>query len=313
MGSSLPSTGTSKSLLLALEETLPFSLDLCLRSGQTFGWRAAGHTWIGTVRDAAFVLRQRENRLVGVSSEPPGRAARILGDYFVLDGQPAAILRRFPDDSFLSECVRACPGLRILEQDPWECLAGFILSSTKRIDQIQQVWQRIAREWGRTLLLTAKSDPPFQNGREHVHAAHSFPEPMEIARLTEPALRACGTGFRAPYLLAAARAVAEGRLDFRQLRRSPLPEVRERLMKMPGVGPKIADCVALFSLGHHAAFPVDTWIGKVLRRVYFRRKRRPTLAQMEAFAARHFGPYAGHAQQYLFHHARMNPEKFRER
>jgi N-glycosylase/DNA lyase len=119
-------------------------------------------------------------------------------------------------------------------------------------------------------------------------------------------------GFRAKYLRAAAQAVATGALDLDALRHLPLAQARERLMALPGVGRKIADCVLLFSLDFRQAFPVDVWIAHALRSLYFR-GRRVSPARLLAFTETHFGPEAGYAQQYLFHYARLNPQRVKAR
>jgi N-glycosylase/DNA lyase len=110
-------------------------------------------------------------------------------------------------------------------------------------------------------------------------------------------------GFRAPNLLAVARQVAGGELDLGGLVGLPVEEARAELMELPGVGPKIADCVLLFAYGHQSAFPVDVWVMKALQQLYFPR-RRVKLERLHRFAASHFGPNAGYAQQYLFHYMR---------
>jgi N-glycosylase/DNA lyase len=110
-------------------------------------------------------------------------------------------------------------------------------------------------------------------------------------------------GFRAPHLLAAARRIADGKFDLERLHRLPLIEARAELMKLHGVGDKIADCVLLFAYGFDSAFPVDVWVERALRELYFSR-RRATTRQLRDFAATHFGPHAGYAQQYLFHYMR---------
>jgi N-glycosylase/DNA lyase len=110
-------------------------------------------------------------------------------------------------------------------------------------------------------------------------------------------------GFRAPSLLAAAREIAEGRFDLERIRHLPHAEARAELMKLRGVGGKIADCVLLFAYGFDAAFPVDVWIERALQQLYFPR-RRASEKRLRRFAATHFGPHAGYAQQYLFHYMR---------
>jgi N-glycosylase/DNA lyase len=138
---------------------------------------------------------------------------------------------------------------------------------------------------------------------EENHLFYSFPTPQRIAAASEAELRACKMGFRAPHLLAAARQIAGGKFDLEQPRRLPLAEAREELMRLRGVGGKIADCVLLFAYGFDAAFPVDVWVERALRRLYFPH-RRATASKLRHFAAAHFGPHAGYAQQYLFHYIR---------
>jgi N-glycosylase/DNA lyase len=132
---------------------------------------------------------------------------------------------------------------------------------------------------------------------------HAFPTPEKIASLTETQLRSCKMGFRAPNLLAVARNVANHEIDLQALHSSSVEEARERLTELPGVGPKIADCVLLFAYGFQQAFPVDVWVMKALRQLYFP-KRRPSPQRLRHFVATHFGPNAGYAQQYLFHYMR---------
>jgi len=192
----------------------------------------------------------------------------------------------------MNAAVAACRGLRLLRQDPWECLASFILSATKQIVQIRQMTALLAERYGEPL-------PAFPDGLSQF----SFPGPARVAALTEADLRACKTGFRAPSLLAAARAVAAGEMDLAAVAGMEYAAARERLMTLRGVGGKIADCVLLFAYGFDAAFPVDVWIERALQELYFPR-RRASDRRLRRFAATHFGPHAGYAQQYLFHHIR---------
>jgi N-glycosylase/DNA lyase len=189
--------------------------------------------------------------------------------------------------------VTASPGLRLSRQDPWECLASFILSSTKQIVQIQQIIKLLCERFGKSLVIPPGFAPSF-----------SFPTPARLADSTETELRDCKMGFRAPYLLATARIIASGQLNLDRLKRLTLEQAREELLKLPGVGRKIADCVLLFACGFQNAFPVDVWIMKALRELYFPR-RRVGLPKLQQFAATHFGKNAGYAQQYLFHYWRV--------
>jgi N-glycosylase/DNA lyase len=190
--------------------------------------------------------------------------------------------------------VARCRGLRLLRQDPWECLASFICSSTKQIVQIRQIVALLSERWGRVV-----PTPPEAALR------HAFPTPESLARAGEQALRDCKLGFRAPYLLDAARRVVEGRLDLAAVARMDTAEARCALMEIHGVGRKIADCVLLFAYGRQDAFPIDVWVRRALIQKYFPKARRIAAARLEAFSQTYFGPYSGYAQQYLFHHVRL--------
>ncbi|HZQ47209.1 MAG TPA: DNA-3-methyladenine glycosylase 2 family protein, partial [Verrucomicrobiae bacterium] len=132
-----------------------------------------------------------------------------------------------------------------------------------------------------------------------------FPSPARLALATEAELRDCKMGFRAPYLLATARIIAEGKLNLSCLHQMSVGDARSELLQLPGVGPKIADCVLLFAYGFQSAFPVDVWVMKALRQLYFPR-RRPNRPRLQRFIATYFGSNAGYAQQYLFHYMRVH-------
>lgn len=221
---------------------------------------------------------------------------RWLEDYLQIHVDLPAIFATFPQDAPMQIAVERCHGLRLLRQEPWECLASFILSSTKQIVQIRQIVVRLCE-------LHGDQNPGFAG-----EPAFAFPTPEQIAALSEAQLRQCKMGFRAPYLRAAARRVADGALDLAGLARLELAEARAHLLSLPGVGPKIADCVLLFACGFPTAFPVDVWVMRALRQFYFRNRRIP-LARLREFSTTHFGPHGGYAQQYLFHSLRLDQGK----
>jgi N-glycosylase/DNA lyase len=217
---------------------------------------------------------------------------RWLADYLQVKVNLRAVLAGFPKDEPLRAAVAACRGLRLLRQDPWECLASFILSSTKQIVQIRQVIALICERYGNPIAVPPGQAPVF-----------AFPSPARLAHATEAELRRCKMGFRAPYLLATSCAIASGQFDLQRLQQLPVQGARAQLMQLPGVGPKIADCVLLFACGFQSAFPVDVWVTRALRELYFPRQR-VNIRHMRQFAATHFGRHAGYAQQYLFHYLR---------
>jgi N-glycosylase/DNA lyase len=312
----------------AMEIILPvrdYDLAATLDSGQAFRWHPCNDSWGGVVGRHWVRLTQRRD---GIRAETAGPVAdwRWLRDYLQTETNLDAVLKTFPDDAPMRNAVAACHGLRVLRQDPWECLASFILSSTKQIVQIRQIVALLCERFGEPIILAQvgravpcppsdKVSAPIQQQSPGAHGVtrpnrfveegeiYSFPTAERLASATEAELRACKMGFRAPHLLAAARQIADGKLDLERLRHLPLAEAREELMKLRGVGGKIADCVLLFAYGFDGAFPVDVWVERALRELYFPR-RRVGDKRLRHFAATHFGPHAGYAQQYLFHYMR---------
>jgi N-glycosylase/DNA lyase len=268
-----------------------YDLAATLSSGQAFRWRASGEGWTGVVGKRWVRLRATESGLEAQTFEPISDWG-WLQEYLQTELELNSVLATFPEDEPMRAAIGACRGLRLLRQEPWECLASFILSSTKQIVQIQQIVSLLCERYGEPVAA------PRLHGR-----VFSFPSAARLAGLGEAELRDCKMGFRAPYLLATARKLAGGELDLAGLRTIPVAAARAALMELPGVGRKVADCVLLFAHGFQSAFPMDVWVLKALRELYFPR-RRPTLARLQRFACDHFGQNAGYAQQYLFHYMR---------
>jgi N-glycosylase/DNA lyase len=272
--------------------TRDYDLAATLTSGQVFRWQQRDRWWTGVIGTRWIRLCSEPGSITAETAEPVADWD-WLAHYLQLHVDLGEVLRAFPDDEPMRAAVTACRGLRLLRQDPWECLASFILSSTKQIVQIRQIIILLCERYGEPLVAVPGWPPAF-----------TFPSPARLARATEAEFRACKMGFRAPYLRASAGIIAGGQCDLDRLRELPVEAARVELMKLPGIGRKIADCVLLFAYGFQSAFPLDVWVMKALRQLYFPR-RRVTLRRLHQFAADHFGASAGYAQQYLFHHIRM--------
>jgi N-glycosylase/DNA lyase len=272
-----------------------YDLAATLTSGQAFRWDFADGGWNGVVAGRWVRLRADAYSITAESASPVNDW-NWLASYLQLDLDFSLVLKTFPEDGPMRAAVNACRGLRLLRQEPWECLASFILSSTKQIVQIRQIVALLCERFGEPIAAAPQFSPAF-----------AFPTPQRIARATEAELRACKMGFRAPYLLETARLIATGRCDLERLRQLPVEIAREELEKLPGVGRKIADCVLLFAYGFPTAFPVDVWVIKALQKFYFP-KRRASAKRLRHFSETHFGPNAGYAQQYLFHYARTKAD-----
>ncbi len=267
-----------------------YDLAATLDSGQVFRWRQENGLWHGVIGKNRVRLKQ-EREGIWAGTDGPVENWDWLRNFLQTEIDLETVLQTFPDDEPMNHAVATCRGLRLLRQEPWECLASFILSSTKQIVQIRQIVAHLCECFGEEL------------AGEGDNLRYAFPSPEKIAGTTELDLRKCKMGFRAPNLLAASQQITEGKLDLTALGGLPYAEAREKLMTLRGVGGKIADCVLLFAYGFDSAFPVDVWVERALQTLYFP-KRRASEKKLRHFAATHFGPHAGYAQQYLFHYMR---------
>jgi N-glycosylase/DNA lyase len=274
-----------------------YDLDATLGCGQAFGWEKDERGWTGVVRGKWVRLNPTAGG-IRVQTRDAMRARDWLKDYLQTSVNIQEIIATFPkDDAHLGDAVKTCRGLRLLRQDPWECLASFILSSTKQIVQIRQIVSALSERFGRRVDVPDGETQRF-----------AFPTADQLSVLSESDLRACKMGFRAPYLLAAAQRVASGDINLQKIRNMEMNDAREELMRLDGVGEKIADCVLLFGYGFPMAFPVDVWVRRVLVKFYFR-GRTVKAERLRRFIGTHFSANAGYAQQYLFHHVRLTNGK----
>lgn len=270
-----------------------YDLASTLSTGQAFRWRLGPEGWEGVVQGRWARLSQPRPEVIVATTALPFASWDWLRDYLQVDVEIGRITGQFPADDHLSHAVEVCRGLRLLRQDHWECLASFILSSTKQILQIQQCVELLCERLGESVAVPEGHAP-----------VHAFPTAERVASCTEAELRACKIGFRAPYLLGTARRVVESKPHLGGLLEMALPAARAELMSLPGVGRKVADCALLFGYGFPTAFPVDVWIHKAIQQLYFP-KRRANPRRLQRFVDTYFGPEAGYAQQYLFHYMRV--------
>jgi N-glycosylase/DNA lyase len=268
-------------------------LDATLTSGQAFCWNRAGDgRWRGWI-DGAPCLVWREGDSLRATGA--GLTPEAVTRYFGLDLPLRDIFASFPPDVHLDRAREFAPGLRVLRQDPWETLCNFICSALKQIVQIAQINAELRRALGEP----ADSLRPPE--------LHAFPTASRLALASEEQLRACKLGFRARHLFVAARQVAQGDVALEKIGTLPTPDARAELMRLRGVGEKVANCVLLFAYGRLEAFPIDVWVERVLRQLYFKGSKRVKLARMVDFSRDHFGPHGGYAQQFLFHWIRNDP------
>lgn len=187
-------------------------------------------------------------------------------------------------DTVFSNIISEVSGIRILNQQPWETLCSFIISQNNNIPRIKGIIERLCGNFGNKIC--------------DFNEYYSFPSAETISKLNDNELSILRAGFRTKYIIDAAKKVAEREVDLESLENIDIEEARKELMKIHGVGPKVADCTLLYGIHRFEAFPMDVWMKRAMKKLY------PGLDSSV------FGKFAGVAQQYIFHYSRMHPEMF---
>jgi N-glycosylase/DNA lyase len=282
------------------QTTKPFNLDYTLQCGQVFRWEKRGDWWYGVVAGKAIKIRQTRDVM-----EYEGAKTDFIEKYFRLHDPLPVILSRISKDVYIRDAIRNFHGLRLIRQDPWECLISYICATYKNIPAIKSMVNNLSKQFG--------SEMTFDDYR-----FYAFPGPDSLANASVTELARCKLGFRAKNVQQAARQVENGSISFDELESMRYEAAKHELLKLPGIGSKVADCVLLFSLNKLEAFPVDVWIKRTILNNYHEHfddtfiqkastKKSSTSSEyrrISSFARGYFGEYAGYAQQYLFHNER---------
>ncbi|HOI57080.1 MULTISPECIES: DNA glycosylase [unclassified Methanoculleus] len=272
---------------ITLHDDRSFDLDRTLSCGQAFRWEKADGWWQGVSCGRAVRIRQDANRLTF-----EGADAGFVRAYFQLDQDLPAILASIDRDPIIGAAIQECRGLRLVRQQPWECLISYICATNTNIPAVKR----------RVALMAERYGKPIDG---HSGTAHAFPEPEVLAETSHADLWDCKLGYRTDYVCEAAAYVAEHPDWAERVAALPFEEARRALMQFTGVGPKAADCVLLFAFGFFEAFPVDVWIRRIVAETYL-----PDLSgkgctpaeyeRIRRFSRDYFGEYAGYAQEYLY-------------
>jgi N-glycosylase/DNA lyase len=256
--------------------------------GQAFRWNWDGTGYVGIAGDRVIrVSYDRGDVLLENASVED--YCSFWRRYFDMDRDYGQVKANLSCDPVLEKATEYGWGIRILNQDPWETLISFIISANNNIPRIKRIIENLAARFGRRI---------SWRGREF----YTFPGPANLAGAPVEELIACGCGYRAGYIKRTAEMVYSGEIQLNQIANMPYQDAYNAIMACPGVGPKVADCVLLFSMGKTEAFPVDVWIKKVMECFY--PANAGTNREVKEFAWRKFGQLAGFAQQYLFYYAR---------
>ncbi len=263
-----------------------------MECGQSFRWQPSTNGWYcGVVDGRQLRIRQEHQTLIVKSSvdERDDQLAAFLRHYLDLNRDLPTILDAVDIDPFIHRSIETFRGMRILNQEVWECLASFILSQNNNVPRIKGIIRTISARFGEKITLDDSVD-------------YAFPTPQALAEAGVETLYDCGLGYRAPYVWTVSSAVAAGEFDLDAVKNLPYADAKRELMGVKGIGEKVADCICLFSLGHVQALPIDVWVKRIIEQIYL--KREASIREIRQFAETYFGEYLGYAQQYLFHYAR---------
>ena len=268
-----------------------------INSGQIFLWENYGNEWFVIDGDDIIMGKQTPFEIITFS--------KTTKKFFREDDNYQKILKNITKDKIVKEAANHYPGLRVTRQDPFQCCISFIVSANSNIPNIRMRLGKLCKKFGKKIR--------FQKREFFL-----FPEPKRLANSTLQDLQECKLGYRSKYVLDSSRAIASGEIDFDELKKMSYDESKKLLLKLPGIGDKVADCVMLFSLEKLEAFPLDTWILKILQKYYsnnfcidkknISKKRYENIHQ---HILDHFGKYAGYSQQFLYKMERdLNKKKW---
>jgi len=265
-----------------------------INSGQVFLWRKNNNSWYGT--NGQDILKISNSGKVSSYQN-------FKTDFFRKKDNYQKIIKSISRDSITEKAVKQYTGLRIFEQDPFQCLISFIVSSNSNIPKIKSSLENISKKFGIKV--------EFENQEFFL-----FPKPENLANASINEIKSCGVGYRAKFIKEAAKRVTQKRIDFEYLKKCSYDEAKKEIYQIPGVGNKVADCIMLFSLNKLESFPLDRWMIRILEKYYSNKFDLETKTITEKQyrilheeIVNHFGAFAGYAQQFLFKMERENYQK----
>jgi N-glycosylase/DNA lyase len=273
-----------------------FSIDIdnSINSGQVFLWKKCGSDWYGI--NGQDILKINKNAVIK-------SIQNSKTDFFRKNDNMQEIIKSISKDKTVKEAIKQYEGLRIFKQDPFQCMISFIISSNSNIQKIKNSLEKITKKFGVKVEIQNKE-------------FFLFPKPEKLANASIDEIKKCGVGYRAPFIKQAAEMIFSKKIDLEYLEKLDYKEAKKNICLIPGVGNKVADCILLFSLNKLEAFPLDTWMIKILEKYYsneFKIETKTiTQKQYEILHEKivnYFGPYCGYAQQFLFKMERENYNK----
>lgn len=287
---------------IVIKDVKNFNLKHIFECGQCFRWnKCSNGNYIGVAYGKVIELEEKENDII-IYNATESDFLNIWCEYFDLYRDYSAIKQELDKDPILHKSVKFGYGIRLLKQEPFETLISFIISANNRIPRIKKAVDTISKKWGKKLIYKDKE-------------YFAFPTIEELKDASLEELESCGIGFRAKYIENTVKKIynsiegykTEGDIEnynIYEIKQQDDDECFNSLKKFLGVGPKVADCVMLFSMQKYSAFPVDVWVKRAMQKLYLAPD--VSLTGIRVFAREKFGELSGFVQQYLFYYAREN-------
>ncbi|MEY7999763.1 DNA-3-methyladenine glycosylase [Clostridium sp. Mt-5] len=289
---------------IVIKDARNFELPHIFDCGQCFRWkREENGNYIGVALGKVIEVEKRNNDVLLYNTSQKD-FKEIWADYFDLYRDYDEIKNILGEDPTLKKAVEFGRGIRLLKQDPFELIISFIISANNRIPMIKKAIKNISEKWGEPIEYKEKT-------------YYSFPKLDRLKEASLEELASCGTGFRNKYIVDTVQKIycngTEGQQNYDEsydidwIRMQEAEVCHRELQKFMGIGPKVADCIMLFSMQKYSAFPVDVWVKRAMNHFYLAPD--VSLKKIRDFGIDKFGQLSGFAQQYLFYYARENSIK----
>jgi len=267
-----------------------FDLKHTFECGQCFRWNEEEEGSYTGIAFGKIINVQREGEKIIFNNTNKEDFENIWVNYFDLTRDYGEIKEKICNDAMIEKAIHFGSGIRILNQELWETIISFIISSNNNIPRIKKSIEMICEGYGEYI------------GTYMGKKRYAFPDANKMKDLTVEQLKGCNTGYRAPYIIDTAKLFCSELFTIDLFKELDSETSIKELTRFSGVGPKVAHCINVFALGKRDAFPVDVWIKRIVEHLYF--KEQTTPQKIQAFANEKFGINAGYAQQYLFYYAR---------
>jgi N-glycosylase/DNA lyase len=276
---------------IIIKDVENFELDHIFQCGQCFRWnKQASGSYIGVAYGKVIEVEKKDTdvKIYNINEE---EFNNIWCDYFDLGRDYMVMKEKFEEDPLLKKSVDFGYGIRILQQEPFELTISFIISSNNRIPMIKRAIERLSDKWGRAIEYKGET-------------YYAFPKLSDLEGASLEDIQSCGLGFRAKYVKNTVHSVYTGEANLEFIKAQDDEICHKELQKLNGIGPKVSDCIMLFSMQKYSAFPVDVWVKRAMQ--FFYLAPDVSLPKIRIFARDKFENTAGFAQQYLFYYAREN-------